>query len=224
MPAASEPPMPCCAEDQASELPMRHCTCTGCRLRRPWRGRHSSLRGGVRDHLEERARRCASRATLRPDASCTDHRSCCWARRQRRPSEVLIALVCPHLYPPVLALVRGQVLALRRHQHRVTLSAPPTERVTRVTFISNAWCSTRDPPGTAGTEASVTAINDDDMTERKDLSRRRHRHHHQRSHCEAAPCPRSCCECTGRGWCPCERAPWSYGPGGVRGHSPHSAL
>ena len=115
-------------------------------------------------------------------------------------------------------------LALRRHQHRVTLSAPPTERVTRVTFISNAWCSTRDPPGTAGTEASVTAINDDDMTERKDLSRRRHRHHHQRSHCEAAQCPRSCCECTGRGWCPCERAPWSYGPGGVRGHSPHSAL
>jgi hypothetical protein len=209
------------------------------------------LRGGLRDHLEERARRCASRATLRPDASCTDHRSCCWARRQRRPSEGLIALVGPHLYPPVLALVRGQVLALRRHQHRVTLSAPPTERVTRVTFISNAWCSTR--PGTAGTEASVTAINDDDMTERKDLSRRRHRHHHQRSHCEAAQCPRSCCECTGRGWCPCERAPWSYGdsflcggrgggaevpalplagprqgvsygPGRVRGHSPHSAL
>ena len=189
------------------------------------------MRGGLRDHLEERARRCASRATLRPDASCTDHRSCCWARRQRRPSEVLIALVCPHLYPPVLALVRGQVLALRRHQHRVTLSAPPTERVTRVTFISNAWCSTRDPPGTARTEASVTAINDDDMTERKDLSRRRHRH--QRSHCEAAPYPRSMLRVHWPRLVPVRTCALvlpptltrlGYVPGRVRGHPPHSAL
>ena len=41
--------------------------------------------------------------------------------------------------------------------------------------------------------------------------------------------PGVCCECTGRGsiqfaGVPCERARWSYGPGRVRGHSPHSAL